>query len=327
MHQEQFESLYDPLWKQLDRQLLTLESKNSSTDINDQELIVFPARYRRICNHYALAGSRHYSPALVGRLHQLVLRGHRQLYRSNRAWLWPCLGFIGHGFPRAVRNHGRYFWLSLLIFLLPAGVAGYFSYQDPVMIYSIMDENQVSKIEYMYDPQNRKPGRIRERTSETDFQMFGYYIMHNISIGFRTFAGGMFLGLGTIFFLFYNGVLLGGIAGHLSHAPFSGVFWPFVAGHGAFELTAIVISGAAGLVLATALIMPGSLPRGAALRGAAPRALQLVMGAALLLVIAALVEAFWSSSSFPSQVRFGVAAVNWCLVAAYLGFAGKKREF
>jgi len=110
-------------------------------------------------------------------------------------------------------------------------VAGYVTYHDPVKIYGVMDESQVSQIEYMYDPQNRKPGRDMERTSETNVQMFGFYILHNISIGFRTFAGGLFLGLGTLLTLLFNGMFLGAISGHLSHAPYANVFWPFVAGH------------------------------------------------------------------------------------------------
>ncbi len=331
MHQEQFTAQYDSLWQQFEEQLTVLEQKKKpvkgkKTDAGQKEpdLVSFPARFRTICNHYALAKSRHYSPALAGRLHQMVLRGHQQLYRSQRGWFWPLLGFLGHGFPTALRRHIGFFWIALLLFYGPAAVCGWLSYTDPAMIYYIMDEEQVSQLEYMYDPQNTKPGRDSGRSSDTDFRMFGYYIKHNISIGFRIFSGGMFMGAGTVFFLSYNGMILGAISGHLSHAPFAEVFWPFVAGHGAFELTAIVISGAAGLILARALVIPGAMRRGTALKLAAPHALRLIMGAAVMLVIAALVEAFWSPSHFPAQIRFAVAAVNWSMVICYLAFAGRK---
>jgi uncharacterized membrane protein SpoIIM required for sporulation len=334
IHQEQFTAQNDQLWQGFEEQLTALEqrkkkksaAKKKTAAGKEPDLAFFPARFRTICNHYALAKSRNYSPALAGQLHQLVLRGHQQLYRSRRNWFWPLLGFLGHGFPAALRRRIGYFWIALLLFYGPAALCGWLSYTDPVMIYSVMDEQQVAQLEYMYDPQNRKPGRDMERSSDTDIRMFGYYIMHNISIGFRTFSGGMFMGIGTVFFLSSNGVLLGAISGHLSHAPFAGVFWPFVAGHGAFELTAIVISGAAGLILARALVMPGSLRRGTALKLAAPHALRLIMGAAVMLVIAAFVEAFWSSSPFPAQVRYAVAAVNWLAVIAYLTLAGRKSD-
>ena len=324
MRQEQFEVRYGPLWQRLDRQLAMLEKKGrAGAERTGDGLAAFPSLYRQVCNHYALACSRFYGPALVARLHRLVLRGHQQLYRPRRSGLTALLEFAGRGFPAAVRAHGRVFWLAFLLFYLPALVCGVQAYRDPTLIYTVMDEGQVARIEYMYDPRNRKAGRTPERTSETDLQMFGYYIYNNVAIGFRTFAGGMFLGAGTVFFLLFNGITLGSVAGHLSHQPFAGVFWPFVSGHGAFELTAIVISGTAGLLLAGALLRPGNRTRTGALRAIAPEAVRLIMGAMVLFVLAALVEAFWSPSSAGAGLRFAVAAFNWLLVTVYLLQAGK----
>lgn len=102
-------------------------------------------------------------------------------------------------------------------------------------------------------------------------------------------------------------------------------FWQFVCGHGAFELTAIVICGAAGLLLGYSLIHPGRYRRRDSLRLTAPTALKLVMGGALMLLIAAFIEAFWSSSSFSPQVKFSVAAFYWGVVILYLLFAGRRR--
>ncbi|HEB48977.1 MAG TPA: stage II sporulation protein M [Desulfobulbus sp.] len=322
MRQEQFEIRYGPLWKRLETQLALLENGRAASS-GQEELAAFPSLYRQVCNHYALAHSRCYGPDLVARLHRLVLRGHQQLYQPQRAGFRGILEFAGYGFPRTVRAHWHAFWLAFLLFYLPAGVSGLLCYHDPTMIYSVMDENRVSRIEYMYDPRNRKTGRTPDRTSETDLRMFGYYIYNNVAIGFRTFAGGMFLGLGTVFFLLFNGLTLGSVAGHLSHQPFAAVFWPFVAGHGAFELTAIVISGASGLLLAGALLRPGNRSRTVALRHIAPEAVRLVMGAMGLFVLAALVEAFWSPLPVNAGIRFVVAAFNWLLVMAYLLWAGK----
>ena len=154
--------------------------------------------------------------------------------------------------------------------------------------------------------------------------MLGFYFLNNISIGFRTFSGGIVFGVGSAFFLFFNGVMLGGVAGHLSHPPFSSTFWQFVRGHGAFELTAIVICGAAGLLLGYSLVVPGNYRRRDALRMIAPVALKLVMGGALMLVVAAFIEAFWSSSGFSPTVKYSAAAVFWSMVALYLLFAGRR---
>lgn len=323
MNQNRFEQAYQEQWRSFELLLDMLEAKDHEFLPTAADLNSFPTGYRRLCNHYGLARSRRYSPALVDRLHLLVSRGHRQLYRRKGSLLRHGLQFVGRDFPRTVRSIPAAFWLAFLLFFGSATGIGIATYHDPVLIYSIMDEGQVSEMEAMYDPGNKKIGRGAARESETDFAMFGYYIMNNISIGFRTFAAGILFGVGSVFFLLFNGVTIGGVAGHLSHPPFASLFWPFVSGHGAFELTAIVICGAAGLTLGGSILMPGRLSRRDSLRFHAPIALRLVMGAALMLLCAAFIEAFWSSSGLDPAIKFWVASFNWSIVVLYLVFCGR----
>src|SRR3546814_19122766 len=96
--------------------------------------------------------------------------------------------------------------------------------------------------------------------------MFGLYIANNISIGFRTFAGGLLAGVGSLLVLVFNGVMLGTVAAHLQGIGHGGPFWRFVVGHAAPELSAIVVAGTAGLRLGLGLVAPGQIGR-AACRG------------------------------------------------------------
>lgn len=326
MNQSQFEHAYESGWREFDAMLDELETFGKVTNVANIPLVEFPSRYRRVCNHYSLAKARHYRPALVDRVHDLVLRGHRQLYRRKTHLLWTAIHFVFRGFPTTLRQNHLFFWLACLLFFLPGFITGLAAYNDPVLIYSIMDEHQVATMEEMYSPGNAETGRSLERGDEGDLTMFGYYIFNNISIGFRTFAGGILFTSGSVFFLLFNGITLGGVAGHLSHPPFATPFWQFVSGHGAFELTAIAICGSAGLILGAGLIRPGQYKRLDALRLKAPIALQLVMGGALMLVIAAFIEAFWSPSGFSPQVKYAVGAANWGLVTLYFLFAGRIRH-
>ncbi|HHH39746.1 MAG TPA: stage II sporulation protein M [Sedimenticola sp.] len=325
MRQAAFEQRHQPLWDELRLLLDDMERPPRRRQLPPEKQVRLPWLYRQVCNHYAQAGSRCYSPALVRQLHALVLRAYRLLYRQGGG-RYRLSDFLGQGFPQALRRNARYFWLALLLFLVPALVLGIACYQDPELVYSVMDESQVAQIEAMYDPLNRRPGREQGRSSDTDFQMFGYYIANNIGIGFRTFAGGILAGVGTLLLLLYNGVILGGVAGHLTRLGYQETFWSFVAGHGAFELTAIVICGAAGLVLAHAIIAPGQLRRLVALKRAAGEALKLVMGAAAMLLVAAFIEAFWSSSGVPAGSKYLVAGLLWVLVVLYLTRAGAVRH-
>lgn len=322
MKQQPFEQLHAPFWSALDADLALLEARKP---LPGERASDFPARYRALCQHLALARARHYSPALAARLNSLALRGHQQLYRAGRP-LWSSVGhFLLAGFPARVRAESRLFWLALALFAGPLLALGLGCYLDPELIYSLMPVGQVDQMEQMYDPASRVLGR--ERESDSDVLMFGYYLMHNTGLGFQTFAGGLLYGLGTVFYLLYNGLVLGGVAGHLSRLGFTGTFWPFVAGHGAFELTAIVLSGQAGLKMGLALLAPGRHTRGAALRAAAGPCVAIMAGSALFFLIAAFIEAFWSSSTLvPVWSKYTVAAGLWALVIAYLARAGRGRE-
>ena len=90
-------------------------------------------------------------------------------------------------------------------------------------------------------------GPIGRRNADSDWAMFGFYIRHNIGIAFQCFAGGLFFGIGSLFALAFNGAAIGSTAGYLTWRGFGANFYPFVITHGAFELTGIVLAGAAGL--------------------------------------------------------------------------------
>jgi len=325
MKQQQFIEQQRPLWdsfRQLADELDKPPRRRAAV-----ELERLPELYRRLCADYALARHRHYSTGLVDELHDLVQRGHRLLYQRKSFWLWRMVAFLWSGFPNTLRRHQRAFWLATFLFYGPALAMGLACYLDPDFIYTILDPFEVASMEFMYDPANPLPGRSEDRASATDFSMFGYYIWNNIGIGFRTFASGMLAGVGTVLLLLFNGVVIGGVAGHLTQLGFSATFWTFVAGHSAFELTAICISGAAGLLLGKAIIAPGRRTRGEALKWAALEAVTLVLGAALLLLGAAFIEAFWSSNgAVAPAVKYAVSAAMWTALILYLGLAGRGRD-
>ena len=157
--------------------------------------------------------------------------------------------------------------------------------------------------------------------------MFGYYVMHNIGIAFQTFAAGLLFGLGSVFFLIFNGLVIGAVSGHLTEIGYGQTFWSFVIGHGAFELSAITLAGAAGLQLGWSLVAPGRLARSEALRLAARKSVRMLCGVMVFLLIAAFIEAYWSSTTrIEPWIKYAVGAALWLLVAAYLTLAGRSRH-
>jgi len=318
MKQSLFESRHQPQWETFAEQLQQLE-RGKACEVSD-----FPYHYRRLCQHLAVAQERGYSSYLVDRLQQLALRGHQQLYRHRSQTTANVLAFVLAGFPRLVREQWRFVLVaSLLFFGSLLGIA-LLVYLFPDLIYSIVSPQQVAEMQSMYDPAASRLGRAAERASSEDWMMFGYYVMHNIGIAFQTFAAGLLFGLGSVFFLVFNGLTIGAVCGYLSEIGYGQTFWSFVIGHGAFELSAIALAGAAGLQLGWSLIAPGPLARSESLRLAARKSVQMLCGVMIFLLIAAFIEAYWSSTTTVAPwIKYLVGSALWLLVAAYLIFAGR----
>ncbi|MEM6819451.1 MAG: stage II sporulation protein M [Pseudomonadota bacterium] len=327
MKQEAFEQRYSESWEQFEKAtgLLNGGARKRSASAENQHLWTgFDQQYRQICQHLAIARARRYSIELQQKLNQMALDGHRHFYSEKVPIAHTVLQFIVYGFPQAIRQRWKPIAVSFLLFFGVGTATAVGVYYNPDLIYYLMDPQQVGEFERMYDPTNDVLGR--ERNSGTDLMMFGFYISNNVSIGFQTYAGGLFFGLGTLFYLVFNGIYIGAVAGHLQRIGYGEPFWSFVSGHSALELLAIVIFGGVGLSLGRSLIAPGGYKRFHALRITARETLPLVYGGALMLLFAAFVEAYWSSMTTPPvRLKYAVGIAFWAAIAAYFSLAGKRQ--
>lgn len=322
MNQHTFQARHEAQWLEFERWLDCMTASRKAPQIAAPFAEDAAAgRYRTLCQHLALARDRQYSPALVERLHRLVVRGHQFMYGAHPQAGPAVIRFFTRDFARAARARWRLLALSCALFFLPLFALAGVMQRHPDMIYMVMSPTQVASYERMYDPAKQQP----DRDAQADAYMFGHYIWNNVRIGFQTFAGGLLFGLGTIFFLTVNGVLIGATAGYLIEVGHARPFLSFVSGHSAFELTGIVLMGAAGLMLGAALVARRRT-RASALRANARAAVPLVYGAGALLTLAAFVEAFWSPlTALPAPVKYAVGIGLWALVFAYFFLAGRDR--
>jgi len=329
MSPRQFEAQYAPLWDELERALAALED-GSARRARRNPLGPRPtgaARiaqlYRQCCEHLALARERAYPVHLVGRLEALTERAHQRIYRRHDYGLAALRELVLHAIPAGVRALRWHVLVALLVTALPMVATGLATWHDPHFILSIVDASEVRNFDQMYGPES---GEHLGRTSGDDWQMFGFYVMHNIGLAFQCFASGLLLGLGSLAMLLFNGVQGGAVAGFLVTRGDGERFFSFVVTHAAFELTAIVLAGAAGLRLGHALLAPGRRTRVDALRTAALETAPVMYGAFAMLLVAAALEAFWSSAGWIApQVKYAVGGACWTLVIAYLTLQGRAQ--
>jgi uncharacterized membrane protein SpoIIM required for sporulation len=315
----QFEQLYEADWVELES-ALDKKSQQAGRPVAAARLATL---YRRACGHLAIARARAYPTHLIDRLEHLTGQGHQIIYQQREFGLAWLRRTVAHDFPVAVRAHAGYVLVATLLFMAPAVILGLLVYAQPEMILSVIDAETAAEYDEMYSPSAQSIGRVRG--ADTDWMMFGFYIRNNISVAFQCFAGGLFVGLGSVFFLAFNGAFGGAIAGYLTSRGLSATFYSFIATHAAFELTAIFLSGAAGLRLGRALFAPGRLTRRQSLIGAARESIVLIYGVTGMLLIAAAIEAFWSSATWlSSSVKYGVAALCWAGVILYFTVQGRR---
>jgi uncharacterized membrane protein SpoIIM required for sporulation len=321
----QFEQSHQQEWNELQSLLAQLHKSVRARAADGQPIAGerVAALYRRACEQLALARARAYPAYLTDRLEQLTADAHQLIYQHAELGWSRLKRMVAYDFPRAVRAQSAYLWIALGVFAVPTLVLGYAVYIRPELILTVVDSATAASFQDMYSQSAASIGRSRE--AQNDWVMFGFYIANNIGVAFQCFASGLFAGVGSLFFLAFNGAYGGAIAGYLTEKGLGSTFYSFVVTHAAFELTAIVLSGAAGLRLGHALLAPGRYTRLQSLVRAAKESAVIIYGVMAMLLIAAALEAFWSSAKWmPPIMKYGVAAICWIAVLSYLTLQGRS---
>ena len=309
-------------WKEL-TDLLDRADRAGLRALSVEEVKRICRLYRHATIDLSHARSDGGDPELVGYLNSLAARAHGCVYRSERVDIAPLFTFVLSGFPALVRRHWRPVLTSTAVFLLTALASFLAVVRQPELAYSLFDEHYVEFENVRLESQQ---GQYRGNFTfdvSTSPVMAAAIIGNNIKVAVLAFACGTLLCLPGVLLMAYNGRMIGTLTGLVWNHGFFLDFYSLILTHGVLELTAICISGGAGLMLGWALIAPGPLPRRDALRQAAGNAFGLLAGSALLLVIAGLIEAY-VTPHFASSVRWSVSAASVVFLVGYFGFVGSS---
>lgn len=260
---------------------------------------------------------------LVSYLNRLVSAAYSAVYSTAGISWKDVLRWYAGGFPRLFRATAGYYLLAVLL-LFGTGLLSF----TAVVAYPPVARVLLSSDTYQSVSASAESGTLwTEDISPSSSPAVASFIMtHNIGAVIFAFAGGMLMGLGTIYALVSNGVAIGAVLGVVTNYGLGLRLLSFMTGHGVIELSVICLSGGAGFMLADAILRPGMLTRAEALRRAGLRSVQLLLGGASLLVIAGTIEGFLSPSAAPMWVKFGVGILTGVLLYGYWIFAGRHRR-
>ena len=251
-------------------------------------------------------------------LNHLVARSYGQIYRSSPPRMASLWRFLRSGFPATFRGTWPWTLIALSAFALGLTYGFITAIQDSSFVALIVPPPLIQKVE---------EGEVWFDSILAVKPLASSLIMtNNISVSFLAFALGMTFGLGTLYLMLFNGLMVGTLAGLCYTHGLSVPFWSFVLPHGVIELTAIFLAGGAGFLLGGALLFPGDLRRREALLHRGRQAGRLILGCVPLLVIAGIVEGFFSPVHVHAGFKFAMAGMLLALLLCYLLLSGAASQ-
>ena len=322
MNRQQFESKNHAEWEVFESQLEAGE-KGKGNLREDGHLL--PSQFRKLCHDLSLAQYRMFGHRLCDRLNSLAIRGYRLIHRKKTGFGEGLLEFVLRTFPQAFRREWKLAVVVSLVFWIPFFAMWFSAEHEIEWVQALLGAEQMRSIEGMYGKNSDTVEHLRSEHG-SNFRMFAHYISNNVGIDFRLFAGGIFFGIGTLFFLIYNGLFFGAVVGYVGYAGDPELLWRLVAGHSSFEIIGMLVVGMAGLKIGFSLLAPGQLSRGDALTKAGRDGIPLLIGGALLTVLAAVVEGFWSAQPIDVTIKYAVGITFWVLHFLYFALMGRGRR-
>ena len=306
-----------PHWAKLEA-LLNQSRTSGLKSLSRSDLQELSLLYRQIAADLAAIREDKASVHFARYLNQLLVRAHNTIYSGHRASANGVVNFFWKTYPAAFRRNIRHCALAVVIFAIAGLVGAVLTYQNPDFKVKLLGPEMVNTI-------NRHQMWTQSIVGIKPLASSGI-MTNNMSVGFTTFALGITAGLGTIYMMAFNGLLIGviGVACYLSGMSLQ--LWSFVAPHGVLELPAIFIAGGAGFRIAQGLLFPGVLSRRDSLARAGSEAVQLLLGTVPILIIAGLIEAFVSPTGLAIPLKFSMAAALFVLLNMYLFAVGRDEN-
>ncbi|HZS47387.1 MAG TPA: stage II sporulation protein M [Blastocatellia bacterium] len=293
-------------WQKLEQYVNTFR-KQRLNSLSRFEVREFGQLYRRTAADLAIAHEEVRDSRLVNYLNNLVVRAHGLIYRTEKGGINKIAEFFRYDLPAVFRQTFRYTLLAFLISMAGTMLGAALTIRDvnfsDVSFPGMRD--QVERHENWTENLNKD-----NPTGAASIQT------NNIMVSLYAFVGGLTAGLFSAYILFFNGVMLGVI----SVLCVKYKFWDiliFMFGHGVLELSAIFISGGAGLLLAQALLMPGDLTRRQAFVENGKKAVKLIMGVIVMLLIAGTIEGFISPAKISPIFKYTVSLSSGILMVLY----------
>jgi uncharacterized membrane protein SpoIIM required for sporulation len=227
--------------------------------------------------------------------------------------------FMAYDVPREIRRSWRHVLVASALLYVPAVGTIVAIVQHPALATRMLPAGMIARAEEGQQRGQTGADYLPNGEDERGSALSAFLMTNNIRVALVAFAGGITAGVITVYALVFNGVAaLGAGVGLYITKGIGKQILGFVAAHGVLELTAICLAGAAGLLIATAMLMPGDRTRREALAANGLRSLHLVACVVLFLTMAGLIEGNISPSKLPDSAKYATAVITAIWIGWYL---------
>ena len=299
-----------PYWDRLAALLAEASVARGVRRLSRAELRETALLYRQAASDLSTLRQDPTARAYAEHVNQLLARAHHIIYSSRRKGFLKIFYFLRDEYPAIVQRQIRYVLLAFIISLAGAALGSVLTLARPQFMRHMLGPAMVETIEN-HEMWTHSIIGIEPVASSL-------IMTNNLSVCFMAFAGGIVFGLGPVYSMFFNGLLIGVIGVACAQHGMAVNLWSFVAPHGSLELPSILLAGGAGLRLAHGLLFPGLYRRRDSIATAGIEATHLVSGVIPLLVIAGSLEGFFSPSNAPAALKFAVGGTLFTLLLVWL---------
>jgi uncharacterized membrane protein SpoIIM required for sporulation len=317
MTEEAFIQKNQEYWRKLEHYNGLLSGKPVSS-LSESQIREFGELFRTVSMNLSYANTHFQAGRTPAYLNQLAGIAHQHFYTRRKSSMASVGRYFTYGFAHRIKERRAYFFMALGMFLVGVLASAVMSLINTDYATLFLPENLTQAI----NSGNYQPG---SGIDGMNLSLMSAAIMsNNIYVAVTAFAYGILAGVGTAYVLFFNGATIGALAALIYARGISmTLFFALILPHGFIELTAIFLSGACGLMIGKAILIPGKFKRKDALIKSAKEAAYLIPGIVVMLVVAGLIEGFFTPLSVPNVFKITFSFVTLALMLIYYRLASR----
>lgn len=310
LKEDRYIKQYKSQWEQLENYIKQIEKKGYSA-FSASELKEYLRLMKNVSHHLAYTRTHFAESPLCQYLNELSVRAHNHLYVVKKSNFKTVIGYFKTGFANRLKANRYYILAAFLLFMIGFSVSYLMVLNNPQSAGFFLPPEFLEVEDWDIKDSAWQEGQF--------FYLSSLVTVNNIGVSIKAFVLGITACILTGYILFVNGGLLGALSSLVAqNASNTFYFWALILPHGIIELTAIFISGGAGLRIGKALLMPGQYKRKDALIKNAKEAVMLMPGVVLLLIIAGLIEGFLTPARISPYFKMGFALCTAIILVLYL---------